>query len=153
MPWWGWVIIGALLLGAELFAVDAQFYLVFIGIAALVVGVGDAVGLDIPVWLQWLSFAALSILTMLTVRRQLYDKLRNRPLGVVHGNVGRSVSIPEALAPGKSCRAEYRGSTWTAVNVGASAIDAGAEARIEGVDGLTLRVAAVVVAAIEGAAE
>ncbi len=153
MPWWGWIIIGALLLGAELFAVDAQFYLVFIGIAAIVVGVGDAVGLDIPVWLQWLSFAALSILTMLTVRRQLYDKLRNRPLGVVHGDVGRSLSIPEPLAPGKSCRAEYRGTTWTAVNVGGVAIEAGAAARIESVDGLTLGVAAVAVAAIQAAEE
>ena len=34
MPWWGWIIFGALLLGSELLIVDAGFYLVFIGIAA-----------------------------------------------------------------------------------------------------------------------
>ena len=34
MPWWGWMIVGALLLGSELMIVDAGFYLVLIGIAA-----------------------------------------------------------------------------------------------------------------------
>jgi membrane protein implicated in regulation of membrane protease activity len=142
MPWWGWIIIGALLLGAELFAVDAQFYLVFLGIAAIVVGFGDLVGLHLPVWLQWLSFAALSLLTMITIRRQLYEKLRKRPLGTVEGDIGRLLAIGEELPPGKSCRAEYRGTMWTAVNVGTGAIAAGAEARIEAVQGLTLRVSA-----------
>jgi membrane protein implicated in regulation of membrane protease activity len=142
MPWWGWIIMGALLLGAELFAIDAEFYLVFIGIAALVVGIGDLVGLDLPVWLQWLCFAALAIVTMLTVRRQVYDKLRNRPLGEVDGDVGRSLALAEELAPGQSCRAEYRGSTWTAVNVGARPIPAGGDARIEAVEGVTLRIRA-----------
>ena len=34
MTWWGWMILGAVMLGAELFAVDAQFYLVFLGVSA-----------------------------------------------------------------------------------------------------------------------
>jgi len=38
MTWWGWVIAGAILLGAELSFVSAQFYLVFIGSAAILVG-------------------------------------------------------------------------------------------------------------------
>ena len=38
MSWWGWVIAGAILLGAELAFVNAQFYLVFVGSAAIVVG-------------------------------------------------------------------------------------------------------------------
>lgn len=145
MPWWGWTIIGVLLLAAELFAVDAQFYLVFIGIAAIVVGVGDLVGLDLPIWLQWLAFAALALVTMFTVRRQLYDKVHSRPLGTVDGDIGRLLAVAEELAPGKTCRAEYRGSTWTAINVGLEAIPAGGSARIEAVEGLTLRVTSVAV--------
>jgi membrane protein implicated in regulation of membrane protease activity len=39
MPWWGWIIVGALLMGAELFVIDAQFYLVFLGVSAIAVGV------------------------------------------------------------------------------------------------------------------
>ena len=38
MSWWSWMIGGAILLGAELGLVNAQFYLVFVGSAALVVG-------------------------------------------------------------------------------------------------------------------
>lgn len=38
MAWWTWCIVGMLLFGLELFAIDAQFYLVFAGVAAVVVG-------------------------------------------------------------------------------------------------------------------
>ena len=31
MAWYSWIILGTLLLGVELFAVDAQFFLIFIG--------------------------------------------------------------------------------------------------------------------------
>ena len=34
MAWWSWMVLGAVLLAAELFAVDAQFYLVFLGVSA-----------------------------------------------------------------------------------------------------------------------
>ena len=46
--------------------------------------------------------------------------------------------MPAALAPGETCRLEYRGSSWSAVNGGSAAIAAGARARIARVDGLTL---------------
>ncbi len=144
MTWWAWIILGVVLLSAELLAIDAQFYLVFLGISAILVGVAGSLGPDLPPWIEWLSFAALSVLTMFTVRRQLYEKVRGRPLGTVESDVGGLVALPEELAPGKSCRAEYRGSLWTAVNVGSRPIPAGAEARIEAVDGLTLRVRSVV---------
>lgn len=145
MPWWGWVIFGVLLLAAELLALDAQLYLVFIGVAAIIIGLTDIAGPQLlPAWVEWLSFAALSVLLMFTLRRQLYEKLQNRPAGSVDGDVGRSFALADALAPGKSCRAEYRGSLWTAINVGSRAIPAGGEARIESVEGLTLRVRSIV---------
>jgi membrane protein implicated in regulation of membrane protease activity len=91
-------------------------------------------------WVEWLSFAALAVLMMFTLRRQLYEKVRGRPLGTVESDVGGRVALEHDLAPGKSCRTEYRGALWTAVNVGAQPITAGSEARIESVEGLTLRV-------------
>ena len=33
MPWWGWIVVGAVLLGAELLLIDAEFYFVFLGVA------------------------------------------------------------------------------------------------------------------------
>jgi membrane protein implicated in regulation of membrane protease activity len=140
MPWWGWCVIGTLLLCAELFAIDAQFYLIFVGIGAVAVGLVGLSGIEMPIWLQWLSFAAVSLLAMVTVRRKLYEQLRKRPIGTVDSDVNRRVLIPLDLQPGRSGRVEYRGSGWTAVNVGEQTIPAGSEVFIESVDGLTLNV-------------
>ena len=142
MAWWAWMIFGVVLLSAELLAIDAQFYLVFLGVSAMLVGLAGIAGPDLPLWVEWLSFAALSVLMMFTLRRQLYEKVRGRALGTVESDVGGRLALAQELAPGKSCRTEYRGASWTAVNVGAQPIAAGSEARIESVDGLTLRVRA-----------
>ena len=52
MQWWAWIAIGAILLGSELTLVNAQFYLVFLGISALIVGVLQLAGLVTADWLQ-----------------------------------------------------------------------------------------------------
>ena len=142
MAWWSWGILGMALLGMELFAVDAQFYLVFAGLAAVVVGLLGLVGLELPVWAQWLSFAVLSVVAMFTIRGQIYSKLLSKPLGKVSTDVDQRIVIGQELAPGKSCRIEYRGSGWTAVNVGKHVIPAGGDARIDSIEGLTLHVRA-----------
>ena len=143
MSWWGWCIIGTLLLAAELFAVDAQFYLIFLGVGAVVVGLVGLVGIDLPNWAQYMVFAALSVAAMLTVRRTMYEKLRGKLVGKVDSDVAQRVLIPEALAPGKSMRIEYRGSGWTALNVGQQSIAAGGSARIDSIQGVTLHVRAL----------
>ena len=140
MQWWTWFVLGTLLLAIELFAIDAQFFLIFIGAAAIVVGLVGMLGINLPVGLQWLLFAGLSIAAVATMRRQIYAKLRSRPMANVDTDVNQRVRIPEELAPGKSARVEYRGTGWTVLNVGKHPIPAGQEARIESVDGLTLHV-------------
>jgi membrane protein implicated in regulation of membrane protease activity len=60
MPWWGWIVVGAALLGAETI-VDAQFYLVFFGVAALLTGALGAAGMAGPVWMQWAIFGVLCV--------------------------------------------------------------------------------------------
>ena len=37
MTWWAWLILGAVLFGAEILAIDAQFFLVFLGLSAALV--------------------------------------------------------------------------------------------------------------------
>jgi membrane protein implicated in regulation of membrane protease activity len=54
------------------------------------------------------------------------------------GPAGEVVTLPADLPPGETCRLEYRGCSWSALNGGKTAIAAGAKARIERVDGLTL---------------
>ena len=141
MPWWGGVTVGAMLLGAEMFLIDAQFYLVFFGVAAVIVGLLGLGGVAWPEWAQWLTFAALAIVSMLAFRKRLYQKLRH-PGGKVDERltVGDRVRVPERLEPGATTRVDYRGTTWTAQNDGDAAIEAGAEAQIIDVSRLTLRV-------------
>ncbi|SRR5258707_8891353 len=138
MHWWAWIAVGAILLGSELAFIDAQFYLVFVGAGAFVVGMLQLAGLGMPVWLQWLIFAVLAATSMLTFRRRIYESMRRRLPAVKGGPAGELVTLPTALPPGETCRLEYRGSSWSAVNAGLGVIAAGSRARIERVDGLTL---------------
>ena len=143
MNWWSWGILGFALLGLELFAIDAQFFLVFAGVAAIVVGLLGLVGIDLPQWAQWIAFAVLAVIAMFTIRRQIYEKLLSKPGSKVNSDIHQHVVIAQALEPGKTARIEYRGTGWTAVNVGKESIRAGGEARIESIDGLTLHVRAL----------
>jgi membrane protein implicated in regulation of membrane protease activity len=141
MPWWGWLVIGIGLLGVEMFVIDAQFYLVFLGVSAVVVGLLGLAGLALPDWMQWLVFAVLALVTMVTFRRRLYELVRQRSGHVQERlTVGDRVVIPARLDPGKTCRVDYRGSSWTARNVDRDAIEAGKEAVIVQVEELTLNV-------------
>jgi membrane protein implicated in regulation of membrane protease activity len=90
--------------------------------------------------LQWLIFALLSIASMVFFRRQLYDMLRKHTEHMRSGPAGEEVMVTIDLAPGASCRVDFRGSTWTAQNNGDQTITADSRARIVRVDGLTLQV-------------
>jgi len=138
MEWWAWIAVGAILLGSELTFIDAQFYLVFVGASAVVVGLLQLAGLPLAPWLQWLIFAALAAASMLVFRRRIYERMRRNLPAIKGGPAGEIVTLPQELPPGETCRLEYRGSSWSAVNGGKAVIAAGAKARIERVDGLTL---------------
>jgi membrane protein implicated in regulation of membrane protease activity len=140
MTWWAWMILGAVLFGAELFAIDAQFYLVFLGLSAALVGLADLAGLVMPEWAQWLVFAALSLISMFTFRQSLYDRIRGDVPGFKDSVDGEYLVIPQELATGAQGRASFRGSDWTVVNEGNVAIAAGARAKIARSEGLTLYV-------------
>jgi membrane protein implicated in regulation of membrane protease activity len=138
MYWWAWIAVGAILFGAELAFVDAQFYLVFVGAAALITGSLRLLGLELAVWLQWLIFAILAAGSMVVFRKRIYERLRGALPAMRTGPAGETITLAVELRPGESCRLEYRGSSWSAVNDGAAPIAAGARARIRRVDGLTL---------------
>ncbi len=141
MPWWAWLVLGIGLLGVELLIIDAQFYLVFIGLSAAVVGLLGLFGIGLPEWAEWLVFAVLSIIAMLAFRRRIYELLRGGAGQVEERlTVGDRVRVSTRLEPGESGRVEYRGSSWGARNTGSKPIEAGQEAIIAQVDGLTLHV-------------
>jgi membrane protein implicated in regulation of membrane protease activity len=137
------MVLGIGLLGVEMFVIDAQFYLVFIGLSAAIVGLLGLFGVDLPNWAQWLVFSGLALAAMVAFRRRLYELVRNRSGQVDERlTVGDRVLVPSRLEPGQSSRVEYRGTSWTARNTGEGPIEAGREAVIAEVSGLTLHVKA-----------
>ena len=143
MPWWAWLVIGIGLLGIEMFVIDAQFYLVFLGVSATIVGLFGLAGIAMPEWAQWLMFAALSVVAMVAFRRRIYEMVRSRSGHVQERlTLGDRVVVPTRLEPGQSCRVDYRGSSWTARNVDHRAFNPGEEVEIARVEELTLFVRA-----------
>ena len=140
MPWWAWLTAGILLMVIELAAVDAAFYLVFLGAAAVLVGIAVVGDPGLPIWGQWALYGVLAVASMVFFRRKLYDRLRGGVQGFDNSTVGEIVEVAEDVPPGGRTRVAMRGSQWTATNVGAVAIDAGAQARIVAVSGATVDV-------------
>jgi hypothetical protein len=139
MTWWGWVVVGAALLASELF-VDAQFYLVFLGLAAFAVGGAGLLGLEGPAWAEWLAFAALAVVALVVFRGRVYARLRGSPPGFDRSLLGETAVATERIEPGAVGRAELRGSVWSARNAGERAVEAGSRVRVEGTEGLVLRI-------------
>lgn len=139
MSWWGWVIAGAILLGAELTFVNAQFYLVFIGSAAILTGLA-ALALPLAEWVQWALFALLAIVSMIAFRTRIYRRFHGAMPTVSTGPAGGVITLKDALAAGATCQAEYGGSFWTVRNDSDRPIAPGGRARIVSVHELTLLV-------------
>jgi len=140
MPWWGWVALGTLLLGAEMALIDAEFYLVFIGVSALLVGIADLLGLAVPAWGEFLIFAALAGGSMVFFRRQVYTLVKGNAKDIETIPVGEPLQVDVDIPAGGRGRVAYRGTTWSVVNVGTEAIAAGTMASIQQIDGTVLKI-------------
>lgn len=138
MPWWGWILVGAILLGSELF-VTTEFYLVFLGVAAVAVGL-FGMAFELAVWQQWLSFGVLAVVFLVGFRRRFWSWVGTNDAGVRDRMVGELATVSERIEPGGTGGAELRGSVWTARNVGDTPLEPGDRARAVEIDGLTLEV-------------
>ena len=139
MTWWGWIIAGAILLGAELAFVNAQFYLVFLGSAAILTGLATLL-LPLAAWLQWALFAVLAIVSMVTFRSRLYQRFTRAMPKVDTGPAGGVITLQVSLGAGESCQAEYGGTFWTVRNDSDTPMPSGCRARFARVQNLTLLV-------------
>jgi hypothetical protein len=138
------MIIGALLFGSELLIVDAGFYLVFIGLAAALTGLAVLAVPGLEPWVQWLLFSLLALVSMVTFRRQMYNKLRGGSgVGYEVGPTGEIVTVEQSLQPGETGRLAYRGTEWTVVNTSDQVFEQGQHVQITSVHGLTLNLDAV----------
>jgi membrane protein implicated in regulation of membrane protease activity len=139
MAWWLWLVLGLLLLSGEV-VTPGGFYVLFFGLAALLVGGLVWLGAAGPEWVQWLLFSALSVVSLLALRGPLLRRIvpQQREAVAVDTLVGELAVALEDLAPGAIGKAELRGTAWTARNAGTRPLARGERARVEHVDGLTL---------------
>ncbi|MGH7259416.1 MAG: NfeD family protein [Nitrospiraceae bacterium] len=137
MTWWYWLLLGLILAGAEMMA-PGGFYLLFFGIAALIVGALAGTGIVQADWLQWLLFSGMAIVSLLFFRGPLLRITKSHPAHSVDTMVGEVAILLEDLPPGQTGKAELRGTTWNARNAGAAHLAKGQSAKVDRVDGLTL---------------
>lgn len=138
MLWWIWILLGFLLLLAELLT-PGGLYLLFFGVAAIVVGVLGGVSLSGPPWMQWLLFSVLSIVALTLFRRPLQKRLHPTTTDPeVDSFIGATALVTEDIAVDAIGKAELRGSSWTARNVGRNPLARGQRCTVEKVDGLIL---------------
>lgn len=140
MPWWGWVVVGVVMLAGEMVA-DAQFYLVFLGLAAVVTGLLGFAGISGGIALQWAIFGALSVVLLVAFRQRVYGRLRaGSQAPGLETIVGEVAVVSGHIAPGAIGPAELRGTTWSARNVGDVSIEAGERAQVVRIEGLMIEV-------------
>lgn len=143
MVWWYWMVLGLALLGAEM-TTPGGFYILFFGLSALLVGTMAGLDLVNVDWLQWLLFSAIAVGSLLLFRGPLLARISaGRQAHPDVDSMLGEVAIPlEALQAGAIGKAELRGTTWTAKNVGPTAFRKGQRGKVIKVDGLTLWITA-----------
>lgn len=137
MIWWYWLIMGLILAGAEML-LPGGFYLLFFGMAALIVGTLTGLGVVQAAWLEWLLFSTLAIVSLLLFRGPLLRMPQSASPHVVDTMVGESAVLLDDLPSGHTGKAELRGTTWTTRNDGPSPLAKGQRAIVTKVDGLML---------------
>ncbi len=140
MSWWIWIVIGFVLLALEFTA--ASLHLGFFAIGAFVVGLLVLFGVDLPLWAELMIFTAVSLLAFFFVRPWLVRRLELDQKKVVDTLVGeRAIAMEEIPAHGLG-KAEMRGTTWSARNVGDTVLNRGQRCVVAAVEGLVIHVRA-----------
>src|SRR5262245_61540172 len=139
MPWWGWMALGAALLGAEIM-VATDFWLATVGAAAVAMGLVLTLIEGPRAWIQWIAFAVLAVLFNGLFRRRLHERWVGKPPGLEPELVGESGVALAPIAPGEQGSVELRGTTWQARNVGSEPLAARAPVRVTAVRGILLEV-------------
>ena len=103
---WSWWLLGLVLLAAEL--VLPGFFLVWIGLAGIIVGALSLLFWDDAFWvwqLQWLVFAAVAVIVALLGRRYFYNnnQVTDEPFLNQRGAslVGRTATLEEPIVNGR----------------------------------------------------
>lgn len=135
---WIWFVSALTLVALELVA-PGGFWLLFLGLGALIVGILAATGLVEQAWMQWAAFSAVSVLGVLFLRKPLMGRFGKTSASArIDELPGESALVLESVPEGGVGTAELRGTPWKARSASGAAIPSGTRARVASVEGLTL---------------
>ena len=141
MEWWIWILVGLLLLLGELLT-PGGFYTLFFGAAAIVVGALAGLNAAGPLWFQFILFSLLSVVSLWLFRERLLQLTQGEHREAVDNLVGETAVVSGDIPVNGIGKAEMRGSSWSARNVGEKALARGERCKVERVEGLTIYVRA-----------
>ncbi len=140
MSWWIWVLIGFALLALELTAVT--LHIGFFAVGAFVVGILLALGVEMTMSVQLGVATTVSLLSFFFLRPIAVRRLKLDQKREVDSLVGEQATATEEIAPQGLGRAEMRGTTWGARNVGDTVLSKGQRCAVVEVEGLVLHLRA-----------
>jgi membrane protein implicated in regulation of membrane protease activity len=140
MAWWIWILIGVGLLALEFTSTTLHIGLFAVG--AFVVAILVAVGVDMPLWAQLVIFTGVSLFSFFFLRPVLVRKLRLHETKTVDSLIGENAVALDEIKPAGLGKAEMRGTTWSARNVGETVLLRGQRCVVAGVEGLVIHVRA-----------
>lgn len=142
MTWWHWLVVGLVLVALEMVA-SGGFYVIFFGVAALAIAGLHAVDLAGPLWMQFLLFSVLSVVSLVLFRNPLMRTLKlDRGAADVDTLAGEAGVAIDEILPGGLGRVELRGTGWTARNIGSDTLTPGRRCIVVRKETLTLFVKA-----------
>jgi membrane protein implicated in regulation of membrane protease activity len=137
MEWWMWLLVGLLLLVGEI-VTPGGFYVLFFGVGALVVGVLAALDAAGPVWSQVILFSVLSLVSLWLFRGRLLQLTQAPSREIVDSLIGETAVASEDIPIHSTGKAELRGTSWNARNIGDRALLRGDRCTVERLEGLTI---------------
>ena len=142
MVWYHWLLLGVVLIALEM-AASGGFYIIFFGVAAVVIALLSLAGLSGPLWFELLLVSVLSVASLLFFRNPIMRRL-NLEGGAADLDTlaGQTCSVLEPMPPGGNGRVEMRGTTWSARNLGTTPLSSGARGTVIRSERLTLLVKA-----------
>jgi inner membrane protein len=114
----------------------------FFGVGAIIVGILAGFEAAGPPWFQYILFSVVSVIALWLFREKLLQLTRPAPSEGVDKLVGEIAVSLEDIPVNGIGKAEMRGTSWTARNIGDKPLARGQRTKVERVEGLTLVVRA-----------
>ena len=138
--WWTWLILGIILMAAELL-LPTGFFLFFFGVGGVITAFSVLLGLVSSFLAQGLVFVGISLFCVVLLRKPLLAKFHFRnQTHAVDSLVGETAQALEPIPPQAFGKVELHGSSWSALNTGSVLIAPEVRCRVEKIEGLTLHV-------------